>query len=219
MLLLRQWRFDAVLLNADSVGAYATTALQKVHRHSRAPVVVLTQAQGEAAQIGWLEAGASDVVALPASSKLLTAKLRRLIEASVEPDDEPGELTVGPLTMDTRTMDTRRNTATVDGRPLVLTAHQFDLLYVLASKLGQFVHREAIARALRSPSAETGRSADVHVYRIRKKLRAMGVSDLHLDTVHGRGYCLSIDMPESAAAFDDRDDLDAPEHGALQPVA
>ncbi|MBS0449137.1 MAG: response regulator transcription factor [Proteobacteria bacterium] len=217
MALLRQWRFDAVLLDADSVGDHATTALHKVRRHVRAPVAVLTHARDEATQIGWLEAGASDVVALPVSSKLLAAKLRRLIEAGVEPDDDPAELTVGPLTM-----DARRHTASVDGKPLVLTAHQFELLYVLATRLGQFVHREAIARALRSPCAESGRSADVHVYRIRKKLRAMGVGHLHLDTVHGRGYCLSIDVPASAIDADEEDDdpLDPyARGGTLQPVA
>jgi DNA-binding response OmpR family regulator len=211
MALLRQWRFDAVLLDADSVGDYTAAALQKLHRHSRAPVVVLTHRQGEAAQLTWLELGASDVVSLPASSKLLAAKMRRLIESAAPPDDEPAEIAIGPLAM-----DARRNTASVEGRPLVLTAAQFDLLYVLASRLGQFVHREAIARALRSPCAEAGRSADVHVYRIRKKLRAMGVDHLHLDTVHGRGYCLSFDAPGHVAVLDETDDADL---AALSSIA
>jgi DNA-binding response OmpR family regulator len=55
------------------------------------------------------------------------------------------------------------------------------------------VHREAIAIAVRSPAMGVGRAADVQIYRIRKKLRALGISSLRLDTVHGRGYCLTVE--------------------------
>ena len=37
-------------------------------------------------------------------------------------------------------------------------------------------------------SGESRRSADVHVCRIRKKLREAGASSLTLETVYGRGY-------------------------------
>lgn len=219
MALLQQWSFDAVLLDADGFGEHTIAALRKLHRRSRSPVVLLAHAHDEATQLAGLESGASDTVVLPASTRLLAAKLRRLIEANAEPDAEPTELSVGPLSM-----NARRGTASIEDKPLVLTAHQFDLLYLLAIKQGQFVHREAIARALRSPAADARRSADVHIYRIRKKLRAMGVTSLRLDTVHGRGYCLSIDAPQAIDDFDDIAGLDergASGHAAnsLQPAS
>jgi len=200
--MLPLWRFDAVLLDAAAFGAHTEAALRALHKRSSAPVVLLAPAQDEATQLAGLEAGACDIVALPASTRLLAARLRRLIEAGAEPDAAPLQVSVGALAM-----DARRGSASVEDKALVLTAHQFDLLYLLATKLGQFVHREAIARALRSTSADAGRSADVHIYRIRKKLRALGVTTLRLDTVHGRGYCLSIDAP---APLDEFDDIDEP---------
>ncbi|MEO8805521.1 MAG: response regulator transcription factor [Burkholderiaceae bacterium] len=211
MALLQQWNFDAVLLNADSFGEHYIAALRRLRRGSRSPVVLLMQAHDEAAQLAGLEYGAADIVALPASTRLLAAKLRRIIEASAAPDEDPTELSVGPLSM-----NARRGTASVDDKPLVLTAHQFDLLYLLALKIGQFVHREAITRVLRTAAADTGRAVDVHIYRIRKSLRAVGATGLRLDTIHGRGYCLSLDTSAAAEAFDDFDDHAA---GVLQPIA
>lgn len=213
MALLQHWRFDVMLLDADGLGDTSLETLRKLRRRSRAPIVVLARDPHEAVQLSWFEAGASDVVVLPASTRLIVAKIRRLIEATAAPDDEPTELSVGPLLM-----DTRRGTVSVAGKSLVLTAHQFELLYVLAVKLGQFVHREAIARALRSPATEIGRSADVHIYRIRKKLRELGATGLRLDTVHGRGYCLSIYPPECVGECADGNE---PGHAdyPLQPAA
>ena len=199
--LLRQWRFDAVLLDAQGCGECYTAVLRKLHQRCRSPVVLMARELDEATQLAGLESGASDTVAMPASTRLLAVKLRRLIEAGALAQDEPTEVSVGPLQM-----NARHATASIGDRPLQLTAHQFDLLYLLANRLGQFVHREAIARALRSTAAEAGRSADVHIYRIRKKLREMGVTALRLDTVHGRGYCLSIDAPDDIDELDRFDD-------------
>ena len=199
MALLQQWRFDAVLLDAEGFGEHSAAAVRKLASRSRAPIALLSGPRDEATQLAWLDSGASDIVLQPASTQLLAAKLRRLIEAQHGGDDEPSRIVVGPLSM-----DARRGSASIGGRALALTSHQFELLYTLATRLGEFVDRETIALALRSASAEAGRTADVHVYRIRKKLRAMGVNGLRLDTVYGRGYCLSLQPPQPD------DDLDEP---------
>ena len=39
---------------------------------------------------------------------------------------------------------------------------------------------------------EPRRSADMHVCRIRRKLREAGASALALETIHGRGYALRL---------------------------
>jgi DNA-binding winged helix-turn-helix (wHTH) protein len=44
----------------------------------------------------------------------------------------------------------------------------------------------------------------VQISRIRKKLREAGVTRMHLDTIQGRGYCLSVDVaPHANEASDD----------------
>jgi DNA-binding response OmpR family regulator len=186
--MMRQWRFDAVVLDADDIGAACPQALRRLQARAHAPVVLLSSRHDEQDQIASLESGATEIVVKPASARLLAVKLRRLIEVSArDPQDDLAEIVVGPLVM-----HPRRGHAAVGEVALELTTHQFDLLLLLASRAGEFVPRETIARALRGPLKEIGRSADVHVYRIRKKLRDLGIDSLRLDTVYGRGYCLSV---------------------------
>ena len=185
--LLRQWRFDAVLIDVDGSTDDPVATMQKMRRHSSAPISLLAHDPGEASQLAWLEAGARDVMAMPASALLIATKLRRLIETNAGPNGEPTEVSIGTLRM-----NTWQSSAHVDGKSLPLTALQFELLYMLALRAGQFVDRETITAALRTSGAREGRGADVHVFRIRKKLRELDVRGMRLDTVHGRGYCLSI---------------------------
>jgi DNA-binding response OmpR family regulator len=191
--MLKQWRFEAIVVDAEGLGAACRSILRHLQGSARVPLMLLSCTADEQEQIECLQCGATEVVAKPASARLIAAKLRRLVEIGLMSASEPSELHVGALVM-----DARHGSATIEGLPLELTTHQFDLLFLLAARAGQFVRRETIASALRGPVKEIGRSADVHVYRIRRKLRELGVESLRLDTVHGRGYCLSVKVDDAA---------------------
>ena len=110
------------------------------------------------------------------------------------------------LTPKLRTTRTRsapsssRATASVGDAPLALTTGEFELLLLLASRPGEFVHRDTIGRTLGSAASagEGRRSADMHVCRIRKKLRDAGARTLRVETVYGRGYCLRFEEAKEA---------------------
>lgn len=191
--LVQQWRFDAAVVDADGFGPGYVHVLRRLQPEFRSPVVLLSQPQDERNQILSLECGATEIVDKPASPRLLAAKMRRLIEVGGrEAEADAQQVRLGPLTM-----HARRGLTTVGEVALRLTMHQFELLFLLASRPGQFVDRETIAMHLRGTPEEIGRSADVHVYRIRRKFREHGIDCLRLDTVYGRGYALSLDEGDS----------------------
>jgi two-component system cell cycle response regulator CtrA len=91
--------------------------------------------------------------------------------------------------------------------PVTLTSGEFELLLLLASRPGELVHRETIARTLgRNPTSDTRRSADMHVCRIRRKLREISGHSLQVETVYGRGYLLRM-----GAADEETEELDVTE--------
>lgn len=198
--MLRQWHFDAVVLCADRV---VPSTLRYLRASAKLPLLLLTPSLDETNHIRALESGASDLLPLPASARLIATKLRALLPPLVDGQpDTPAEVQLGPLRM-----NRRRHYAAIDGTPLELTPQQFELLYMLASHPGVFVQRHTIAAALRGASSEVGRGPDVQVSRIRKKLREAGVTQLHLDTIHGRGYCLSLEPAgPQAGTLDPEDD-------------
>lgn len=196
--LLQQWRFDAVLLDADSLGAGYVDVLQRLRRGSTAPVVMMSSASDEQGRLLGLESGATSVIVKPASSRLICAAMTRLIESAGPKSDEVDPLTqLGPLLM-----DPKRGLAFIADVPLKLTVHEFELLHMLASRPGQFVDRESIVRVLRGNAESIGRGVDVHVYRIRRKFKEHHVDALRLDTIYGRGYCLTVREPQPDGGTD-----------------
>ena len=99
-----------------------------------------------------------------------------------------------PVSLGELRLDPRREAAFYGDRPLALTGGEFELLLLLAARPGGYVHRGTIMRSLRRSGAggEPRRSADMHVCRIRRKLREAGASSLALETIHGRGYALRL---------------------------
>jgi two-component system response regulator CpxR len=187
-LILRQRRFDAVLCDADgSEAEVVDDTIRSLRREQRAPIVVLASLGNEEGLIAPLEAGATELIAKAASARLIALKLHRLIDlAAGSSDPEPFAVSLGELRL-----DPRREEAVFGDRTLPLTGGEFELLLLLAARSNSFVRRDTIMRTLGHASAgEARRSADMHVCRIRRKLREAGASSsLALETVYGPRLC------------------------------
>ncbi len=192
---LRQWRFDAVVLDAHGLGSGSVNGVRLLRARCAAPIVVLDPAGSEERQLQCLAAGATDIVELAASPRLVGSKLRQLVQAvAAHRPLLPQELRVGSLSLDPAS-----GSAHVDGVPLDLAAAEFDTLFVLVARAGQLVGRDELAGPS-SAKAAVGRSVDTRIYRLRRHLRAAGATELELATVHGRGYRLSLALPSPARA-------------------
>lgn len=182
--MLRQWRFDALLLDSDD----RCDPLPADFAPARIglPVLLHCAEAEEAAMLRALERGVADWIVKPAPVALIAAKLRRLAAAAPPLHDDPDvALQIGGLRI-----DSRRRLACVDHAPLDLSAGEFKLLLLLAANGGRCLSRDTIAGALGSPQGR-GRGVDNQVCRIRRQLQASGARDVDLQTVYGEGYRLS----------------------------
>lgn len=188
-----QWHFDAIVLDAAGFGDAVEPMLASLDRDADAPILlILDDACDEDEQLRAFDAGASQLVVGPTSIRVVAAQLRRLIDVSQKRHEQDlSEVRFGPLRL-----DPRRASASIGTTPITLTAGEFELLLVLASRPGELVHRHTIARTLgHSQSTDARRSADMHVCRIRRKLRDAGGHALQVETVYGRGYMLRLGSP------------------------
>ena len=204
--LMRQWQFDAVIVDGDGHAESLLHALPELRDRSNAPIVVVWSVSGERRQIEALQVGATEVVVKPASARLIAAKLHRLIEIGKGRPAAAAEAPRTVVRLGPMRLDPRRAAASVGDTPLALTTGEFELLLLLASRPGEFVHRDTIGRTLGSPAgAGAGRrSADMHICRIRKKLRDAGAKTLRVETVYGRGYCLRFEEAQAVEMFASR---------------
>ena len=166
------------------------------------PVIMLTARGDEMDRVAGLDAGADDYVVKPFLPRELTARIRAVLRRHAagrdvapqasqtsqthgEPEEaEEAEKIVrcGPLVM-----NEARFEALVDGKPLKLSAKEFKLLYLFASKPGRVFSRENLLSAVWQSAFVDERTVDVHMLRLRKALAGTAAENL-IETVRGVGY-------------------------------
>lgn len=172
---------DVVLLDLGLPDGDGIEVLRELRKNSDVPVIIATARGDETDRIVGLELGADDYVVKPFSVRELAARVRAVARRRrIDTNLESGRLVV----------DRTQHRVTVDGQPVELTAKEFDLLAVLAEEPGRAVPRqELFARVWDPVWIGTGKTLDVHVASLRKKL---GDAEL-IETVRGVGYRLAVD--------------------------
>jgi two-component system OmpR family response regulator len=172
--------YDAVVLD---LGLPRLDGLSVLRRWRAAgnlvPVVILTARDAWHEKVQGIDAGADDYLAKPFRTEELLARVRALIRRAK--GQATAELRCGPLSLDTRT-----GRATVEGRPVPLTSHEYRVLSYLLHRKGQLVSRTELAEHVYAQDLDRdSNTIEVFVGRLRKKL---GI-DL-IATVRGLGYRL-----------------------------
>ena len=150
------------------------------------PVIILTARGEEADRVLGLNDGADDYVVKPFSVKELLARVEAVLRRTPErPSD------VGPIEIPGGRIDlARREVRFDDGRRAELSEREIELVRYLASNAGRAVAREELlANVWRiTPKGVTTRTIDMHVARLREKLRDDPGRPAILLTVRGKGY-------------------------------
>lgn len=159
--------------------------LKMVRSIAEVPVLVLTAREDEATILAAFEGGADDYVVKPVSGPQLSARVSALLRRDrVEKTEvlRVGELEVRPGPRE----------AVIGGQVLSLTAKEFDLLAYLAARPGTVVSKEDLHAAVwKAPAGTEGRTVDVHLSTLRKKLGEKPDDDRrYLHTVIGAGVRL-----------------------------
>jgi len=175
---------ELVVLDVMLPGTDGLALCRWIRSRGELPVIMLTARGEEADRIVGLELGADDYVTKPFSPRELAARVRTVLRRSTAPPPAGGRLVFDGLVLDARSRDVE-----LDGRPLQLTAKEFDLLFFLASNPRQVFSRDQLMERVWGYSAalDTG-TVTVHVQRLRSKIERDPRRPRHLETVWGVGY-------------------------------
>jgi two-component system phosphate regulon response regulator PhoB len=146
------------------------------------PVIMMTARSEDADIVTGLELGADDYVTKPFSPRVLAARVRAALRRRKGLDDEE----VAVVETGVLRFDLTRHEVSVAGRPVDLTATEFELLLVLARRPGWVFSRSQLIDSLRDGQhVITDRAIDVQIVNLRKKL---GDECELVETVRGVGY-------------------------------
>ena len=149
------------------------------------PIIFLTAKDTENDLLTGFNIGADDSMAKPFSIKELQARVQAVLMRSLQGglDFEESQIEIGTLLID---LDTKQ--VFVNGEPIDLTKKELEILILLARDPSKVFSREEILdRVWREDVFVMARTIDVHITRIRKKLRGSGVKIINRS---GFGYCL-----------------------------
>ncbi len=181
---------DLVILDLGLPDVDGIEVCRRIREFSGVPVVVLSAYGDERRKVEALDSGADDFVTKPFGMAELEARLRVALRHGVARGAAEQETTlrVGEIEL-----DVVHHMASVAGRPLQLTAKEFELLAYLARHVGKVCTHHMILKDVWGPGygAESN-YVRVYTHRLRKKLG--DEEGRLLRTVPGIGYQL---MPES----------------------
>lgn len=212
---LRAWlahhACDLVVLDMMMPGEDGLSVLRSLTQSGDAPAVIMFSAlAGEVDRVVALELGADDYVTKPSSPREILARIRSVLRrrgaatpapsAAPEPvaNEAAPSARIEAYSFAGWTLNCRMRTLhTPDGTAVRLTDGEFQLLNVFVSQ-PQVVHTrdDMIAQSGRAESLSRGRTIDVNISRLRRKLQAFDATEI-IRTVRGNGYILMPDVVRS----------------------
>ncbi|WP_088228664.1 response regulator transcription factor [Desulfosporosinus sp. FKB] len=178
-------QFDPCMLILDlmlpKLSGEEVCTMIRTDLRSTVPIIMLTAKVEEAERIQGLKMGADDYVTKPFSPQELVTRVEVVLRRTAQ--------NCRKVTYRGLTLKPLKGEIHYKGESLVLTHHEFRLLYFLMSHPDQILTREQIVDEL-YPHQEkivTERTVDVHVGKLREKLRYDGNHEI-IETVRGMGY-------------------------------
>lgn len=179
---------DVMLPEIDGIEvARRVRAAEESDELPRVPILMLTARDAVADRVAGLEIGADDYLVKPFDFDELLARVRALLRRTA-----PAAKRHIPevLTFENLTLDLSSRTVTRNGRPIELTAREFDLVALFLRHPNQVLTRATLMqRVWGEDFFGESNVLEVVVGNIRRSLEADGQSRL-IQTVRGIGYVL-----------------------------
>ena len=181
--------FDLLILDVMLPELDGVTVCRAVRRESLngdVPILMLTARREEADKVLGLESGADDYLTKPFGIREFVARVRALLRRR---PSRPAAGHAPPIVAGGLTVDPARRHARLGDREIELTAHEFDLLYLLASHRGIVFSRDTLMQRVWGDDTHiTERSVDTLVKRVRRKIEDDPADPQFVLTVWGTGY-------------------------------
>ena len=188
--IMQMFVFDGIVLDVMMPGENGFDFARSVRKTIDIPILMLTALSQTDDRVRGLETGVDDYLTKPFEPRELLLRInnmmRRVVVASAleKAPTLPENVNFGQMSFHLERRELRAN-----GNVIRLTDRERELLFLLASRLGEVVPRDDISMG----DQANERTVDVQINRLRRKIETDPANPLHLQTVRGIGYRLLID--------------------------
>ena len=181
--------FDLIILDVQLPKRNGFDVCRDVRQAGVATPVLMLTARGQTVdKVIGLKLGADDYMTKPFDMMELVARIEALLRrAPMRPHEPDNVQQVGPLRIDLRGTEVSR-----EGRPIPLSAREFQLLRYLLERRGATISRGELLKEVWGYNASTyTRTVDMHIASLRQKIEEDPKQPQWVLTVPGLGYKFS----------------------------
>jgi DNA-binding response OmpR family regulator len=189
---IKQKTPDIILLDVMLPGDNGFTLCRQIRPFYSGPLLFMTAKGDDFDQVLGLEIGADDYIIKPVEPRVLLARINALLRRTLHKpssNHSPQKLVFGQLII-----DRNARCALLKGQDVLLTSHEFDMLWKLAENASTLVERSVLYDELIGREYDgLDRSADVRISRLRKKLDDNPLHPYRIKTIWGKGFFFVAD--------------------------
>ena len=176
---------DLLVLDIMMPGIDGMELCRLIRKNSNIPILMLSAKSENMDKIQGILTGADDYMVKPFDPLELTVRIKSLLRRAyyfnVDIYRDNNLITIENLVI-----DKKKHKVTIEGEEVLLTAREFDILYLLASNRGQvFSSEEIFEKVWKEKYYQSNNTIMVHMSRLREKIKK-GNNVIH--TVWGVGY-------------------------------
>ncbi len=191
--LVRSEDIHLILLDIMMPEMDGITATSKIREFSNAPIILLTAKSETEDKVLGLNVGADDYITKPFVPVEVLARvrsqLRRYARLGSRPEQQPGVVTIGGVTLDDRT-----KSVLVEGETVALTPTEYAILHLLMTNPGKVFSTKALYESVWQEAALGSEGAvAVHIRHLREKIEITPSEPRYLKVVWGQGYKMEGD--------------------------
>ncbi len=177
---------DLIILDVMMPGMSGIEACARIRELSNAPVLFLTAKSAEQDRVSAYQSGGDDFLSKPFSQAELLAKVGSLLRRYHEYRGKQESV----ITIDNLELDFGSHSVRSNGKPVVLTDTEYNILEYLVKNRGTIVTAAQLYEAVWGEKflSGSGNTVMVHVLNVRRKIEENPSSPRILRTVWGRGY-------------------------------
>ena len=175
---------DLVVLDVMLPGISGIDICREIKKQKDVPVIMVTALGSEEATLEGFGVGADDYISKPYRPRELVARIGSLINRYKRVDKRITLMGVPGLEV-----DIARHQVKVDGREVVLSAREFEILAVIIAEPGRvFPRSQLLELAFGFDYQGLDRTVDAHMGNLREKLGDDPKEPRFIETVYGVGY-------------------------------
>ncbi|MCY6958818.1 response regulator transcription factor [Clostridium brassicae] len=188
--IIKNGNFKLVILDIMMPGLNGLEVCRQIRRTMNIPIIILSAKVQNADKITGLLTGADDYITKPFDELEFTVRVKSLLRRTYLFDKIPqtkkdaDTLKLGALTIKKST-----HSVLVNDNPIILTAREFEILFLLANNPGRVFSAEEIFKNVwKEKYFQSNNTVTVHISNIRDKIECYLNGEKIIHTVWGVGY-------------------------------